>query len=100
MVSEDTVRRLALALPDATEHDHHGFPSFRVHGKVFATLPAADRLRAMSDEHDIRSAAANHPNCCSEYFWGKRLACVEIRLDQADADLVHELLTEAWNHKQ
>ena len=30
MVSVQRVRALALALPEATEQDHHGRPSFRV----------------------------------------------------------------------
>ena len=37
MTSEEA-RRLALALPEAVEQDHHGRPSFRVAGKIFATL--------------------------------------------------------------
>jgi hypothetical protein len=34
----EEARRLALAQPEATEQDHHGRPSFRVAGKIFATL--------------------------------------------------------------
>jgi hypothetical protein len=100
MVSEACARRLALALPDAVEQDHHGFPSFRVNGRIFATLPSPERLRAMSDEHSIRAAAAAYPRSCREYFWGKRLACVEIQLDRASIELVRELLAEAWDHKR
>ena len=36
-VDRKKARRLALALPDAVEEDHHGRPSFRVGGKIFAT---------------------------------------------------------------
>ena len=43
MVRIPTARRLALALPEAVEQDHHGRPSFRVRGKIFATLHVADR---------------------------------------------------------
>ena len=38
----DEARRLALALPDAGEHDHFGRPSFRVGKRIFATLHVAD----------------------------------------------------------
>lgn len=38
MVSHEQLRRIALALPDAIEQDHHGRPSFRVAGKIFADL--------------------------------------------------------------
>ena len=47
MVTATLARQLALALPEAVEQDHHGFPSFRVAGRIFATLPSPDRLRAM-----------------------------------------------------
>jgi hypothetical protein len=99
MVTDTVARQLALALPDAVEQDHHGFPSFRVAGRIFATLPSPDRLRAMIDEHGIRSAVANWPESCREFYWGKRLACVEIDLPNADEPLVRELLAEAWDHK-
>lgn len=100
MVTDIVARQLALALPDAVEQDHHGFPSFRVARRIFATLPSPDRLRAMLDEHGIRSAAANWPDACREFYWGKRLACVEIDLRHADEKLVHDLLTEAWEHRR
>jgi hypothetical protein len=38
VTSAEQARRLALALPEAVEQDHHGRPSFRVAGKIFATL--------------------------------------------------------------
>jgi len=43
MVTAAAARRMALALPEATEQDHHGMNSFRVQGKIFATV--ADRER-------------------------------------------------------
>jgi hypothetical protein len=38
MIDCTTARELALALPEAEEHDHRGHPSFRVKSKIFATL--------------------------------------------------------------
>lgn len=61
MVTDTLARQLALALPEAVEQDHHGFPSFRVAGRIFATLPSPDRLRAMLDEHGIRSRLHPRP---------------------------------------
>lgn len=96
ITTERTVRGLALDLSGAIEQDHHGFPSFRVNGRIFATLPRPDRLRAMLDEPGIRTAAARHPEICREYYWGRRLACIEVDLTVADAELIRELLTDAW----
>ena len=47
---------LALALPGVVEADHHGRPSFRVDGKIFATLWESDRLNIMLDPDDGRPA--------------------------------------------
>ena len=99
MVTDTVVRRPALALPGAAEQEHHGLPSFRVAGRIFATLPGPTRLRAMLDEHGIRSAAATWPHACSEFYWGKRLACVEIELVDADESMVEQLLAEAWQNR-
>ncbi len=42
-MTEDDFRRLALALPEATEGAHMGHADFRVRGKIFATIgPAGD----------------------------------------------------------
>lgn len=57
MVIDTVVRQLARALPDAGEQDHHGFSSFRVGGRIFASLHSRDRLRVMLDEHGSRDLA-------------------------------------------
>jgi hypothetical protein len=92
-------RSFALALPGVTEEDHQGIPSFRVSGKIFATVPDADHIRVMVDETEIRAAAAENPDVCHEFFWGRRLACVIVTLRPAPAILLQELLTEAWLRK-
>ena len=93
------VRKLALALPEATEQDHHEMASFRVRGKIFATVPDAHHVRVMIDEEAIRAAVAENPSSCEEFYWGKRLACVVMDIRVAPTDLVRELLTEAWVRK-
>lgn len=99
MVSQQQARALALALPEALEQDHHGRPSFRVAGKIFATLWDETTLNVMLDEPGILTAAQSHPEACAERWWGKRLAAVAVDLPHADATLVRELLADAWEHK-
>jgi len=41
-MTPDGFRRLALALPEATEVGHMGHPDFRVGGRIFATLGYPD----------------------------------------------------------
>jgi hypothetical protein len=99
MVTTDQARHLALTLPDTVERDHHGRPSFRVDGRIFATLWDAEHLNAMLDEDGIRTAVQAHPEICSEVHWGKRLAAVRVWLPQADQALVADLLADAWENK-
>ena len=99
MVVADDARRLALALPEAVEQDHHGRPSFRVAGRIFATLWDERHLNVMVDEPGIRTAVTSHPALCSEVWWGKRLAAVRVDLAGADPALVEALLTDAWEGK-
>jgi hypothetical protein len=98
-VSPDEARALALALPEAVEQDHHGRPSFRVEGKIFATLWSEQRLNVMLDEGGVLTAVERAPAACEEVWWGKRLAAVGVTLAHADSDLLGELLTDAWEQK-
>ena len=92
-------RKVALALPEATEEDHHDLTSFRVRGKIFATVPDDAHLRVMVDEMEIRAAVAENPQVCHEFYWGKSLACVVVDLKPAKMLLVKDLLTDAWIRK-
>ena len=85
MVSVDQARSLALALPEAVEQDHHGKPSFRVGGKIFATLWDEEHMNVMVDPDGIRTAVQAEPEICAEQWWGKRLAAVRVGLARADA---------------
>ncbi|WP_420147409.1 MmcQ/YjbR family DNA-binding protein, partial [Spirosoma sp.] len=38
MIDEQTLRKLALSLPQALEKDHWQRPAFRVNNKIFATI--------------------------------------------------------------
>jgi hypothetical protein len=50
MVSQEQIRALPLALPEAVEQDHHGRSSFRVAGRIFATLWDERHVNVMLDE--------------------------------------------------
>jgi hypothetical protein len=89
----------ALTLPEAVEQDHHGMPSFRVRGRIFATVPDEDHLRVMVDEGEIRAAVEEDPEAFAEMWWGARLSCVVVDLRVAPPDQVRELLTEAWRRR-
>jgi hypothetical protein len=90
------VRATAPSLPEVTEPDHHGMASFRVRGKIFATVPDDEHVRIMLDENGIRSAVAEEPLICDEFYWGKKLSCVVVAVKPATTSLLRELLTDAW----
>jgi len=99
VVSGDDARALALGLPEAVEAEHHGRPSFRVQGRIFATLWTPDSLNVMASELQIRAACDDDPETCTPVLWGTRLAAVRVDLPRADAALVASLLDEAWRGK-
>lgn len=98
-VSSDEARSLALSLPEAVEQDHHGRPSFRVGGKIFATLWDEQRMNVMLDEGGILTAVEDAPDVCEQVWWGKRLAAVGVTLARAEPDFLRQLLTDAWERK-
>jgi hypothetical protein len=98
MITPDQARRLALALNGAIEQDHHGRPSFRVAGKIFATLWNEQQMNVMLDEGGIRTTVQAHPDICGEVWWGKRLRAVSVNLSRADRKLLVDLLADAWEH--
>jgi hypothetical protein len=99
MVKVREVRRLALSLPEASEEDHHGIPSFRVTKKIFATVPDDQHLHVMVGPDETDMAVSNAPHAVEKLWWGKRLAGVRVNLPAADLDLLTVLLSEAWRRK-
>ena len=99
MATPQTARRLALALPGAEERDHHGRASFRVAGKIFATVPDRGHLNVMVDEPGIQTYVQSDGETFSEVWWGKRLAAVRVRLEAVDDEALRELLEDAWERR-
>lgn len=99
LTSLKQARQLALSLPETVEKDHHGRPSFRVGGTIFATLWDESHMNLMLDEPGIHTAVQGKPEACTEFWWGKRLGAVHVRLDRVSTDELAELLTEAWEQK-
>jgi hypothetical protein len=99
MVSREQARELALGLPEAVEQDHHGRPSFRVAGKIFATQWDEDHMNVMLDEDGILTAVQSKPGTCEGVWWGRRLAAVRVDLARVDEGTLTNLLTDAWEGK-
>lgn len=85
----EEVRKFALSLPEATEQPHFEKSSFRIRGKVFATVPLGNEyLHVFVDENETRVLVAENPLVFEELWWGKTLRGVRVRLGAAESELV------------
>lgn len=95
----DEVRHFALSLPETTEEPHFEKTSFRVCGKIFATVPLeAEHLHILLDEATADGIIA-HDRSFEPLRWGRRLMGVRVTLATADRERVNALLEEAWRLK-
>jgi hypothetical protein len=98
MATWETVRKLALALPEAEEGTGYGRPAFRVGGKVFACIgrEGSEVLAArvgfeerdflLRTEPDVFYVTPHYAN----WPW------VLLRLEAVAEDTLRDVLTEAW----
>ena len=99
-MTPDDVRAFALALPGTVELPHHERTSFRVGGKIFATMPPdGASVNVLLGEEDSRAAAEESPDWVELLWWGRRLSGVRVDLAQADADILTELLEGAYQQR-
>ncbi|KQX67834.1 MULTISPECIES: MmcQ/YjbR family DNA-binding protein [unclassified Streptomyces] len=98
MPDAEDVRRIALSLPDTTEKISWNMPTFRVAGKMFATLPEEETslaVRCPKEERDELVLAepgkfwiADHE---AQFAWVRaRLAALE------DEDELRDILADSW----
>src|SRR5215831_18155508 len=98
-MTSDNFRRLALALPEASESAHMGHPDFRVRNKVFATLGYPDegcamvKLKPEQQESLIEAEPAVFAPV--KGGWGRRGATI-VRLKAAKEASVSRAILTAW----
>ena len=96
-MNADRVRRYALALPEAVEAPHFDYASFRIGGKIFATIPPdGAHLHVFVDEERRETALALHPGFVEKLFWGQKACGLRIALGRAKPATVDALLRQAW----
>ena len=98
MLDEQTVRNLALALPQVEEHTHWQRPAFRVNNKLFATiwplqqqvvirLSPADQTQLIGQDSITFSAVAGK--------WGQQGYTIA-QYDKLSEEECHCLLRQSW----
>ena len=96
----DQVRRFALSLPEVTEAPHFHYASFRVRGKIFATLPPeGGHLHVFVAEEERQVALATQPAFVEKLHWGAKVVGLRVTLAKAKAKVVERLLAQAWARK-
>ena len=96
----ESVRRLALSLPEVTEQPHFDYTSFRVRGKIFATAPpGGQHLHVFIDEEQREVALAVHAAYVEKLLWGGKVVGLRVDLDKADVKVVDALVRQAWARK-
>jgi hypothetical protein len=92
-----TVRRIALALPEAEERETWGTATFRVRNKIFVMFADGEReawVKSTSDEQHALIAMVPATFFFPPYVGPS--GWVGVRVRSVDAQEMRELLTEAW----
>ncbi len=94
-------RRIALAQPEAIESSHMDHPDFRVHNKIFATIPSVAK-----DEGMVKLTPEQQEQFAQEYpkvfsaipgGWGVRGATL-VNLPPATKEIVNRAMRCAWRN--
>lgn len=97
-MNADQFRRLATALPEAVESEHHDHPDFRVGGKVFATLGPDGSWAMVKLPPDAQADLIDRDPDTYEPMpgaWGRQ-GCTRVHLKGAKPTEVEPALALAW----
>jgi len=96
----DQARKIALALPEVTEEPHFQSTSFRIRGKIIATVPPGNEfMHIFVQESQREEAITTNPDCVEKLWWGQKVAGIRVILAKANAALLKKLLRDAWINK-
>ena len=90
-------RELALSLPEATEKETWGHPTFRVRNKMFASAASDLSTATVKSTHEEQRALTQSepdtffiPKYVGKHGW------IGMQLDRVDPEELRELVIEAW----
>jgi hypothetical protein len=98
-MNDDEFRRVALGLPETSEGEHAGLPTFLVRGRRFATLgwpePHKVAIALSLEEQEMLLAACPLAVERAPGAWGRR-GHTRLDLTIADDATVRSVITMAW----
>ena len=95
-----TLRKFALSLPETTEQPHFQFGSWRIRGKIFATLPPGDAHIHLFVAEPVREEALGmYPEFIEKLLWGGKVVGLRIAIGEAPAAVLKRLVQQAWANK-
>jgi hypothetical protein len=97
-VTPGDIRRIALSMPEAVELPHFDRPSFRVRGKIFATLPPGGelvflKLPQLVKESVLQSNPEAHVPLPGAW---ERGGSTQLRIGRMDEEKLADLVRLAW----
>lgn len=98
MIDCEAVRALALALPEVEEHDHWGWPSFRVRHKILVTLWPDEQRAVLKLSRDDQSALVQldlQVFSAVPGTWGEQ-GSTNVQLERIERGLFQQVLYTAW----
>jgi predicted DNA-binding protein (MmcQ/YjbR family) len=98
MVSIDTLRKIALSFPEATEEPHFEKTSFRVKKKIFATYDVKNKracIKLSEIDQNIFSSSDKTVIYPVDNKWGKQ-GWTLIEMSKVRKDLFNDVLTTAY----
>ena len=96
-MQKNTVRRMALALPETIEQETWGTPTFRVRKKIFVMFSDEQREAWVKSTHDEQRALTQmDPETFFVPPYVGPSGWIGVRFRTVDRDEMRELITEAW----
>ena len=99
MITVKAFRQMALGFEGAAEGAHMGHADFRAHGKIFATIQAADRGMVKLTPGQQADFIAGDPKSFlpESGAWGRQ-GCTRVMLASVDEETLGEAMTMAWKN--
>lgn len=96
-MTQEDIRALAMTLAQAEEQPHFYRPSFRVHGKIFATLPADGERIVLKLALEVQeSARQSSPEGVMPSKLLSRHGWTQLKLAAIPAAEMSDLVRHAW----